>query len=350
MEYQEYLNNKVIPWLEKQGEQEILCDKCRKEHPSHSCQDITELGRCAVEYEQKSADKVKPKFHKGEWIVHHGTENIYQVVAIIDNQYQLKYGDNYTLQNCVDVDRCARLWNITKDAKDGDVLAAHECYVIFKEIDGLNIKCYCTYHYIGLNPSFYVDTLQNKDAFYPATKEQCDQLKKAMTDAGYTFDFEKKELKKSEQNPAPMSLDEAIKHCEEKSCGNNACTLEHKQLEKWLTELKELKEQKSAWSEEDEGYFNSIAHALSVLLVDPSFDEINLEHTAWFQSLKERVQPKQEWSEEDESMFECIKWSLVDLEVKEQSMGKFGQEIAWLKSLKDRIQLFDIEYGLGIDH
>jgi hypothetical protein len=55
VEYQEYLNNKVIPWLEKQGEQEILCDKCRKEHPSHSCQDITELGRCAVEYEQKSA-------------------------------------------------------------------------------------------------------------------------------------------------------------------------------------------------------------------------------------------------------------------------------------------------------
>jgi len=40
--------------LEKQGEQETFCDKCRKEHPSHSCQDITELGRCSVEHEQKS--------------------------------------------------------------------------------------------------------------------------------------------------------------------------------------------------------------------------------------------------------------------------------------------------------
>ena len=40
--------------LEKQGEQETLCDKCRKEHPSHSCQDITELGRCAVEHEQET--------------------------------------------------------------------------------------------------------------------------------------------------------------------------------------------------------------------------------------------------------------------------------------------------------
>jgi len=35
---------------EKQGEQkETLCDKCRKTQPSHSCQDITSLGRCALE-------------------------------------------------------------------------------------------------------------------------------------------------------------------------------------------------------------------------------------------------------------------------------------------------------------
>jgi len=34
------------------------------------------------------------------------------------------------------------------------------------------------------------------------------------------------------QKPATMSLDEAIEHCKEKSCGNNACALEHKQLER----------------------------------------------------------------------------------------------------------------------
>ena len=63
-------------------------------------------------------EKIKPKFHKGDWIIHHGTENIYQVVAIIDNQwYQLKYGDNYTVQKCDDVDRCARLC-ITKENKE----------------------------------------------------------------------------------------------------------------------------------------------------------------------------------------------------------------------------------------
>lgn len=40
--------------LEKEDEQETLCEKCRKAQPSHSCQDITALGRCAVEHEQKS--------------------------------------------------------------------------------------------------------------------------------------------------------------------------------------------------------------------------------------------------------------------------------------------------------
>lgn len=39
-----------------------------------------------------------------------------------------------------------------------------------------------------------------------------------------------------------MTLDEAIKHCEEKSCGNNECSKEHKQLAEWLKELKSLKE------------------------------------------------------------------------------------------------------------
>lgn len=40
----------ALAWLEKQGEQkEILCGKCKKTQPSHSCQDITALGRCALE-------------------------------------------------------------------------------------------------------------------------------------------------------------------------------------------------------------------------------------------------------------------------------------------------------------
>ena len=38
-----------------------------------------------------------------------------------------------------------------------------------------------------------------------------------------------------------MTLDEAIQHCKEKSCGTSECAKEHKQLVGWLTELKELR-------------------------------------------------------------------------------------------------------------
>ena len=55
--------------FEKQGEQENLCDKCRKEQPSHSCQDITALERCALERQKERAPKIIiPKFHIGEYI------------------------------------------------------------------------------------------------------------------------------------------------------------------------------------------------------------------------------------------------------------------------------------------
>lgn len=102
-----------------------------------------------------------------------------------------------------------RPWTI-EDAEDGDVLASHECYVIFKEIDGSNIKCYCTYHYMGFNPSFYVDTLQNKNAFYPSTKEQRDLLFQKMKESGYEWDADKKELKKIEPKHTWSEEDEKI--------------------------------------------------------------------------------------------------------------------------------------------
>lgn len=150
--------------------------------------------------EQKTVDKTEPKFKVGDWVV---WDN--KISCHIDNIYQGKEFLMYTITDTNNMTRTysvkgfdsnARLWTIV-DVKDGDVLAALECYVIFKEIDGLNIKCYCTYHYMN-DPSFYVDSLQNKDAFHPATKEQRDTLFAKLKEAGYEWDSEKKELKKIE--------------------------------------------------------------------------------------------------------------------------------------------------------
>ena len=144
---------------------------------------------------QKSANKIEPKFKVGNWVVNKFGDS-WHIDSFDNKNYQVSNGKgNYNYFPISKQDEM-HLWTI-QDAKDGDVLAAHECYVVFKEIDGLNIKCHYTYHYlVGFNPSFYIDTLQNKDAFLPATKEQRDALMKAMNDAEYEWDIEKTELKK----------------------------------------------------------------------------------------------------------------------------------------------------------
>ena len=176
---------KYINWLEKQGQKP----------QGKSALDAAEEKNVDNQNCVKLANKVKPKFNVGDWIIHQGTENIYQVVAIVDNQYQLKYSDNYTTQYCKDVDRCTRLWDVAKDAKDGDVLASNRSIFIFsQEYIAGKPEAHCGI----MNGLFLVKSegCWTNEKYYPATKEQRDTLMKAMADAGYTFDFEKKELKK----------------------------------------------------------------------------------------------------------------------------------------------------------
>lgn len=149
---------------------------------------------------QKPADKVEPKFKVGDWIVKQYLSYPFVIVDIKNDSYILNDIEGNKYEETIDfANRVFHLWTI-EDANDGDVLAAHECLVLFKKIDGLNIRCYCTYHFMN-NQSFYVDTLQNKDAFHSATKEQCDLLFQKMKEAGYEWNDEKKELKNIEQKP-----------------------------------------------------------------------------------------------------------------------------------------------------
>lgn len=175
--------------------------------------------------EQKHTDKVEPKFHVGDWVIDE-RGIIDQITDVIENVTNHTYGyDTINGEYFNDYTEGVRLWTI-QDAKDGDVLAAHECLVLFREIDGLNIRCYCTYNFMN-NQSFYVDTLQNKDAFHPATEEQRDLLFQKMHEAGYEWDAEKKELKLLITNGGDF-------------------------LES------ENREQNPAWSEEDENRFNNL--------------------------------------------------------------------------------------------
>ena len=94
-----------------------------------------------------------------------------------------------------------------------------------------------------------------------------------------------------------MTLNEAIKHCEEIACKHNACALEHKQLEKWLIELKELKEKKP-WGEEDEQMYNTIANSLNRDQVERVWNTTVDEVIDWLKSLR----PQSTWKPSDEQI------------------------------------------------
>lgn len=194
----------ILAWLKKQGERETLCDKCRKEHPSHSCQDITALGRCNVEYEQKYKDNVETKFKVGDYIV-----NDYCMGRVVEinndaNLYQLDTGQCIPFSSY-----SAHLWDITKDAEDGDVLfhsdSASNGIFIFKEISQCGtiqkVVCYCDY---DSEDGFCLGEKHtccwtNNKIIRPATKEQRDLLFQKMREKGYEWDAKKKELKKSQR-------------------------------------------------------------------------------------------------------------------------------------------------------
>lgn len=151
--------------------------------------------------EQTPADKVEPKFKVGDWIISSvlGTARI---IGVNDsNEFQLEYTDGKQKFSSIDyVNYAYDKWTIN-NVKDGDVLftssSACSDTFVFKSIDEKgNAECYFAYdsedgftegkyHFIG-----------SASDCKPATKAQCDFLMKAMKDARYEWDSEKKELKK----------------------------------------------------------------------------------------------------------------------------------------------------------
>ena len=192
----------IIDWLEKQSETDETKAKIfliNKGYPIDTngifptYEEMYNIIREGLENqgEQKLGDNIEPKFHQGEWVVNKLGDSWY-IDSFDKKNYQVSDGKgNYNYFPISKQDEM-HLWSIA-DAKDGDVLAAYDCIVIFKEIDGLNIKCHCTYHYMGFNPSFCINTLHNKDAFHPTFKQYRDLQK--IREQGLEWDDEDKKIK-----------------------------------------------------------------------------------------------------------------------------------------------------------
>lgn len=262
----------IIAWLEKQCEKKSIeeHDVCKFCEDRHGC-----VSPCPMKLieEEKSADKIGPKFKPGDWIIHNKNIELANSLMLVTDKvsggYLCKYRDGQYSYNIEFVDKEYRLWTI-QDAKDGDVLCTSSTTInevfIFKglTIEGF-IECYCSYDSEG-------EYCEKKYHFIgkptPATEEQRDLLFQKMKENGYEWDPEKKELKKIEQNPAE-------------------------------------------WSEEDEKYMNIVLAAL----YNPSAEGLYSFHkvkssdvTNWFISLKDRVQPQSRWKPTDKDIFElqCV--------------------------------------------
>lgn len=328
------IKKEALAWLEKQGEQENLCDKCRKEQPSHSCQDITALGRCALEKqgeqkpvecikfdnefenqishliasvlngeheynegfvkyasqsllgfakkEQKPADKVEHGFKVGDWITtvnDVGVRVVENVVEFTGSNVRLvdTYGA-YTL--------CPQSWLnnyyfwTIQDAKDGDVLidGTTNTIGIFKEINKTHwySKVYCGN--VTWGSIFSNGGLHKIEATKPATKEQCDLLFKKMKESGYKWDAEKKELKVLLKKSEPKKVSVAS-----------------------FAEMDSI-----VWSEEDENMWLQIINELEAIKSNSStiFEKnIAQDKIDWLKSLK----PQPHWKPSEKQMEELAR-------------------------------------------
>jgi hypothetical protein len=189
--------------------------------------------------EQKPADKVKPKFHEGEWVVNNDSGCVYQIKSIRDDEYCLCPLDSevHGYLRITDIDNECYLWTIA-DARDGDVLeVGYHGRLVVGIVSHINkstgkVDVCCLLEANNFKVGIYY--AQDKINPHPASKERRDILFQKMKEAGYEWDAEKKKLKK-------LSQQEVAKNKSDQEEG----------------------EQKSAWSEEDKRKIDRIYSILS---------------------------------------------------------------------------------------
>ena len=302
-----------IAWLEKQGDQktdkyEGYCEGCNNVKGCVTCVDGDQWAHYK-EVEQKPAvtdfnakdwyvskvdgkihdmtynptDKVEPKFKIGDYIV--SDYCMGRVVEITSDAYLLDIGQGIPF-SCEDK---VHLWTIA-DANEGNILAGKidgDNYIlIFKTIKDGWIETYG--HYYNAVDRFCVPSqlfcISYQGTFTPATKEQRNTLMKAMTDAGYTFDFEKKELKKIEDEiEIPFGA-------------------------------------KDSELQEETYYIPKSFHA------EIDDDKVVIK----------KGEKSAEWSEEDDYNLQCM-IAKVTSDIQKGNVDRNNELIDWLKSLKDRI-------------
>lgn len=250
----------------------------------------------------------KVAFREGEWVV--SPNGVYwHIDKISNNRYEVTSNTgksaNWPLGTNI-----YHSFSII-DAKDGDVLVNQngEMPFIFKECKDNHIYCYCGY--TNRKDVFFDRFVNGKgeelqwlnlyyEQAYPATKEQREKLEKAIHEAGYEWDAEKKEVKKikQEQTELPNGEDygiDSLYHAArilEKTLGevdgyqSDDGILEHKCA---IEAVKRLYKQKPAWSEEDEEKINKLLQFVQNMEDFQAIPNRYKQYKDILKSLKERM-------------------------------------------------------------
>ena len=199
-----YLVSDVLTW--KDGIGQYLDDPRVQELAKRLCSEYAQKlynPSNTVKNEQKSADKVEPRFKVGDWVIFTTSERVYQVEKKENYEYTLRDINGRSFCVSFSNEELVREWTI-QDAKDGDVIQLGKVTAIFRKYIGREkCICYCSF---CKNGGFEIPIENGEDNVYgchnaaPATREQHNVLMNAMNNAGYEWDIKKKELKKKHKS------------------------------------------------------------------------------------------------------------------------------------------------------
>lgn len=281
-----YTCEEMAAWLEKQGYTKKDVDDAYLKGICNTKHELEKQG------EQESADKHEPKFNVGDWITN--GDYTWKVIEVEQFDYILQSQDGNIVDDTISyVDKKFHSFTV-KDAKDGDVLCTYECgtpKIVFilkgtpKKHYALGYHCYYNIMYPHFGPDSEKGCLApNDEDVKPATKEQRDTLERAITNAGYTFNFEKKELKKIKQKPQRMVSAEAKEALYDKPTDEEMKELLRTEYEKGRADT--IAEMEKDWSEEDDVMLQA---CLDTLQAKSLMGKVDTTITMWLKSLKVRI-------------------------------------------------------------
>ena len=337
--FQKFSPDDVIAWLEKQKSVEEIIERCKKSWYNEgkiagmaeglSDDEKYQQGwHDAIEKQEEKVDNannIVPKFHEGDWIVQ--GDNILKIRCVGGTHYCFETVGGYVDDMLVsEIDSQFHLWTIA-DAKDGDVLAVNNEVFIYAHRK--QMYCIAVAHcFVDSAGGFYLGgefLYEENGTIFPATKEQRDTLMKAMTDAGYAFDFEKKELKKiepklkvkyagSEYNVLEIKefpggiiyygIEDESNHIVYVLPDNCEIISGYGEKEKgspYPTKPATFSQQNPVWSEEDDYNVQCLAAKVTSDIQNGNVGR-NQELIDWLKSLKDRVQPQKQWKPSEEQM------------------------------------------------